>query len=352
MYKVMIVDDMEIIRMQLKRLKIWGEATGFELSNEARNGQDALTKLKAEPVDLIITDICMPIVDGVELLEEVMKDKLAYCVVLLSEFGEFEYARKGLVLGAFDYLLKPVKDKDFAKLLERAKVYITEKRAEEERQKVYQPSFELELFELLKNGSMADRMADHVFHEFRAGGIDLFRLHSLVKQFLESELKVICSNMPWFMNYADVSAIKSFQCYDCPSIDKLHNSYLTCIQSLQVQIDCLYLGERYGGIINKISLFILENVECGVSLSKIAGTLQMNKNYLCDIFRKKTGMTLLDYITKVKMERAKKLLLEGGNKNYEIADKLGYNDPEYFSRLFKKYCGISPTEYRNLRSAG
>ncbi|NOV78726.1 response regulator [Clostridium saccharobutylicum] len=73
MYKVMIVDDMEIARLQLKRLKIWGEVSGFEITDEARNGYEAIQKLQTNSVDLIITDIRMPIVDGVELLEEVMK---------------------------------------------------------------------------------------------------------------------------------------------------------------------------------------------------------------------------------------------------------------------------------------
>lgn len=55
----MIVDDMEIVRLQLKRLKIWGEVSGFEITNEARNGHEALQKLQSNPVDLVITDIRM-----------------------------------------------------------------------------------------------------------------------------------------------------------------------------------------------------------------------------------------------------------------------------------------------------
>ena len=65
MLEVMIVDDMEIMRKEIKRLKIWREQTGFIVSAEAKDGQDAIKKLREKNMDLVITDIRMPIVDGV-----------------------------------------------------------------------------------------------------------------------------------------------------------------------------------------------------------------------------------------------------------------------------------------------
>lgn len=352
MYKVMIVDDMEIVRLQLKRLKVWGEASGFQIIEEARNGHEALEKLKTNPIDLIITDIRMPMVDGVELLEKVMKEKLVHCVVLLSEYSEFEYARQGLVLGAFDYLVKPVNSNDISRLLERAKSFIDEKKQEEKRIMAYNPLLDIkQLLEMVQSGEPAENLACTIFDKLISEYEDKAKMHHIITEFLEEVLEAINNNMSWFMKFADVNCIKSLNLCDLPSLEELRDMYISCIKNLETEINCLYLGKNYGSLINKISIFVLQNVENEITLPVIANSLQMNKNYICEVFKKKAGISLLDYITKIKMERAKKMLAESENRSYEIADKLGYNDPEYFSKLFKKYSRVSPTEYRRLKNS-
>ena len=118
MFKVMIVDDEPIIRTGLKHVVDWGEL-GFKIVSEAKNGLDALKKLEEEPVDLIITDIKMPQMDGIELLEVLREKNNDVSVVLLSGFAEFAYAQKGLSLGAIDYLLKPMDPTNIKEVLEK-----------------------------------------------------------------------------------------------------------------------------------------------------------------------------------------------------------------------------------------
>ena len=131
--EVMIVDDMEIMRREIKRLKIWREQTGFIVSAEAKDGQDAIKKLREKKMDLVITDIRMPIVDGVELLKKIIQEELSYCVVFLSEYTEFEYARQGIVYGAFDYIVKPISEDKVENLLLKVRKYIEEKKLEKEK---------------------------------------------------------------------------------------------------------------------------------------------------------------------------------------------------------------------------
>lgn len=350
MYKVMIVDDMEIVRLQLKRLKIWGEVSGFEITEEARNGHEAFLKLQANTVDLIITDIRMPMVNGVELLENVMKEKLVPCVVLLSEYSEFEYARKGIVLGAFDYLVKPVNIEDITKLLERAKLFILQKKEEEKKLKAYDPLLDIkEIFELFESGKSVENLASSIFNKLIISENDKTRMYNLIERLPEEILKVICENIPWFIKFVDASYLRKLNNYDINSLDKLRGNYLSFIKNLENKMFYLYFGKSYGSLINEISILVLQKVEEKVNLSIISDDLHMNKNYICELFKKKTGVSLLDYMTRVKMERAKKLLIESDARSYEISDRLGYRDSEYFSRLFKKYSGISPTEYRKLK---
>lgn len=350
MYKVMIVDDMEIVRLQLKRLKVWGEASGFEITEEARNGHEAFLKLQTNPVDLIITDIRMPMVDGVELLENVMKERLVPCVVILSEYSEFEYARKGLVLGAFDYLVKPVNIDDIRKLLERAKLFILERKEEEKKLNAYDPLLDIkEILELFESGKSVENLASSIFNKLIINENNKTRMYNLIERLPEEILKVICDNMPWFTKFVDDSYVKNLSDYGLNSLEKLRDNYMAFIKKLETKISYLYFGKSYGSLINKISIVVLQNVEGEINLSIISSDLHMNKNYICEMFKKKTGVSFLDYTTRIKMERAKKLLIESEARSYEISDKLGYKDSEYFSRLFKKYSGISPTEYRKLK---
>ncbi len=88
MYRVMLVDDEEIVRIELKRLLDW-EALGFEITIEARNGFDAISKLGQDTVDLVITDIKMPKIDGIELLRHLKENRLCSCIVFLSRLQRF-----------------------------------------------------------------------------------------------------------------------------------------------------------------------------------------------------------------------------------------------------------------------
>lgn len=105
MIRVMLVDDEPFIRVAIKTLFNW-EKNGFKITSEANNGEAAIIKIKYDQPDLIITDIKMPITDGMNLIKYV---KIHYpnikCVVL-SNYGEFELTRSAFVEGAVDYLLK------------------------------------------------------------------------------------------------------------------------------------------------------------------------------------------------------------------------------------------------------
>lgn len=131
MYRVLIVDDIDILRYDLKRMKVWGETTGFAIEDEASDGREALKKLRESSFDLLITDIRMPVMDGMELLRAVSKENLCPCIVMLSDYTEYSYAREGLLHGAFDYLGKPVNQNDILELLGRAKIFLDQKKRTE-----------------------------------------------------------------------------------------------------------------------------------------------------------------------------------------------------------------------------
>lgn len=103
---VLIVDDEPIIRNGLKNFINWDEQ-GLTLVGDCANGLEAFERLRSQPIDILITDIKMPVMDGLELTRKALEVNPLTKVILISSYNEFEYVREGMKQGAVDYLLKP-----------------------------------------------------------------------------------------------------------------------------------------------------------------------------------------------------------------------------------------------------
>ena len=107
--KVLIADDEPFILQGLSVLIDW-EAEGCEIVRKATNGMEALDYLRQNSVDLVISDIKMPEMSGLELLEKIRTEKISDAYfIFLSGYNEFAYAQKAMRYSCMDYLLKPVK---------------------------------------------------------------------------------------------------------------------------------------------------------------------------------------------------------------------------------------------------
>ena len=106
--RLVIVDDEPAIRSGLVDLFPWN-SLGYDVIGEFDDGQQALDFLLTNHVDVVLTDIRMPIMDGIALAEAIHEERPEIIVVFLSSYTEFEYARQGILLGVKDYIVKPVK---------------------------------------------------------------------------------------------------------------------------------------------------------------------------------------------------------------------------------------------------
>lgn len=95
--------------------------------------------------------------------------------------------------------------------------------------------------------------------------------------------------------------------------------------------------------------FIKKHYQENITVSQIAEAAGYSSGYLTSVFKKKNGKTAMEYLNWYRVEKAKELLRESGMKSYEIAEKVGFSDPNYFSRIFKKYVGKSVNEYKKKR---
>ena len=123
MFRMLIVEDEVATRRGLILTTPW-EKIGIEVIGEASNGQEGLELAQKLNPDIILTDIKMPLLNGLDMMEAISKDNKEVVFVVLTAFGEFEYAKRALKLGAVDYLLKPFEDDDLFKAMEIAKLQV------------------------------------------------------------------------------------------------------------------------------------------------------------------------------------------------------------------------------------
>ena len=117
-FTVIIVDDEHPIRFGMQHWDRWPEL-GFEVIGTASNGAAALELMRQRPADLLMTDIRMPVMDGIELIRNVREAAFRTEIIVLSGYGDFAYTQKAIEFGVFAYLLKPVKDDDLNQVMAR-----------------------------------------------------------------------------------------------------------------------------------------------------------------------------------------------------------------------------------------
>lgn len=111
-------------------------------------------------------------------------------------------------------------------------------------------------------------------------------------------------------------------------------------------------SNRYGDIVDEVLAYIEKHyAREELSLNEIASHVNFSPNHLSMVFSQQTGWTLIKYLTDFRMNKAKELLRCTGKRSSEISIEVGYKDPHYFSYLFKKTQGMTPTQYRGGRNA-
>lgn len=341
MYDILFVDDDESIGFITSKFKLW-ENSNFRIRKQARNGREALDILEKETFNLIITDIRMPIIDGLELID-IMRgkgDKTA--VILSSTYNDFEYAKKGLQLGAIDYIVKPFSEEDLLKALLRTEKLFLEKK--KERKKVIddggisEEKIEQWYNHVLHYEKDKKELIDEVYRELEELYPKKTELYpKLINNILHEIWKHLCKTFPWIMYIENFKFI---------SLDGEANLDIEdMVEKLQTIVKRYELN-KYDSIINKICSIIVKNIGNEKILDLVSSEVGLNKDYIGKMFRNKLGMTLGEYCTLAKIQYAKKMLQDSNMKVYEISEFLGYSTVDYFSKLFKNSVGITPMKYR------
>ena len=354
MCKIFLVDN-EIAAREAIRASIPWEELGLELAGEAADGETALSMLREAQPDILITDLHMPRMDGMELCRRVRREMPDVRIAIVSAYADFACAQEALSLGLRAYLSKPVDAAELRAALARIAAEIPGQPDAEflcRDAQVVHGSKVLALIQhngpplsqLLKYAELSDvnviidRCAE-VLREVRSERLDN---HFMVDVLLES-CRIIRENQG-----APRQVIPEAFC-DQRGEDKMEDMLSFCRNILRKAISFRDSrgSARYGSVIRRAQAYIDERFsDSGLTLGDVAAHVALSNNHFCTIFSRETGMTFIEYLTSLRIRRAGELLRSTNMRTSEVAYAVGYNDPHYFTFLFKKNTGISPREYR------
>lgn len=356
--RVLLADDERLARESMRDYLPW-EKLGMEVPVCVENGELALDYLCTHPVDLFIMDIRMPVMDGMQLLEEIGRRNLDILIIVLSAYDQFSYAQKAIQSRrVFEYVLKPIRRKDFCGILEKAASEISRNKSRCGQENLAQRLNRLhqEYIACARHHQLDDAQSlleQGLGEEVReAGNQEPFR-HFLVSLYTELHLMVL--QQPSYAQRGHREQDKVFldvlkTLDSSESQEQLLANFFHAVQELRP-----YLEKDSGENLSKTSAVIchcLEEIqkhyiEADFSLYKLADKMQMNANYLSYQFKKEVGTGFVDYISTLRIRLAQQLLKDMRYRTNEVASLVGFDNPKYFSRVFKKVTGLLPSEYRS-----
>lgn len=341
MYHLLIVDDKEAFRRKIQRLPFFQERTeDVAIQYTARNGREALEILEQNGVDIVLTDIRMPVMDGLTLLRQIQERNLCRCTILLSEYTEFSYAKEGIIYGAFDYIVKPITNQNIEAVLNRAIAHLDHLSTGQD---VLQKRISLLAGNILDGAREYRQIAALLQEDIEQEGASFPVQKAMAQRVLDDLCGLLLEARPYMERYVPTARICRLSS-KLSSSEALFEALFEKIELLQTEINKFELASG-SKLIQDICQSILLHVEEEISLQSIADKFFLNSKYLSTRFRQETGVRFMDFLTVVKMERAKVLLLAPDAKIYQIAERLGYADTEYFSKVFKNFTGVPPSSY-------
>lgn len=400
MFQVLLCDDELSVTNFLKNSIPW-ESLGIQNIFTASDGQEALYLFEKNRIDLLITDIRMPRMDGLELLEAVREKNPDTHCILLTAYGEFEYAKTAFRLGVDNYLLKPIHIGELTDTIENTveNMYLYRQNKEAlfrenilrrwlggtigedelgERSNllgdlnIYQFSYcascMIKIDRTVSLSAYTEQCTqmlstvydclhvwdNHGYYVLITGGHSIDRLE--VADALEEtagqlnirdKIRIAVGtivdqseNLPLSYQSA-MKQLSSSGSADHPFLQLVPDS-----SSVKSSIDTSIDYEKLSPIIQRSIDYIHNEYENGVSIKEFCAKHTITMAYLGYLFKKETNTFFNNYLNTYRLEKAIELLVQTQERVNTVAEKTGFTSTSYFITSFKKYTGMSPQKYR------
>lgn len=338
MFHVLVAEDEIWIRSAIVEM-IERFDLGFKVVAEANDGREAWNLINELWPNVIITDIVMPQMDGLSLIQKCDEYKLSIVPIVISGYENFNYAQQAMRYGASEYLLKPVAADDLKRALQRSIERL------QHSHHLHEPLYKIQEFiEKMESWDHQKlvKEADHLIHfilklKTPNPGVKsgLLRIFS---NKLNEQLESIVPNYPGSVleNETDHETIKNY--------------FKKLLEEWSRHLHESHAGNKNRMLIKKVYEYVRQNYVKEITLSQIAEHADLSVSRFCVLFKQSNGDSFVNYLNDYRIEKAKQLLLEPDLKVYEVADMVGFSSLPYFNRLFKSITNQTPNEYR--RSLG
>lgn len=299
--KILIADDELISRLVVRRA-IKNHYPGKAEVEEVSDGAEAVKRARMSDTDVVLMDIEMPGMDGIEAARQIKEWNPGCEIIFLTAFANFQYAREAISIGASEYLVKPVDPEELKQVLERCRKKLKARgRAEESGFETPEPE-----------GGEADSSGKEAF----PGPVSA---------------PPEGSGNP---GQPDVPAPRSS---DAVGREGAEAGALT---------------GRAAMIMAQVKQYMELHYMDDLAIDLLAEKFGISVNYFNRIFHSGCGMSAKEYLIHIRVEHAKEYLKNPGLNIREVGSIVGYGDSNYFTRIFKKKTGMTPVEYRNQQFFG
>jgi two-component system response regulator YesN len=380
----MIVDDEPLSRLALVNLLPWKEH-GYIVVGTAENGRQGIELAATARPDIVISDIKMPVMDGIEMMRALHADYPGMRFIVLTAYAEFEYAQEALRFGAVDYVMKLKMDApSMLQVLNKARLSMSPPSSDardvlQDRERVrealmdgsdasglapgaYRVAF-LRLYRAA-DGSAVDEdprnSATDIVREAisRFGGMGMHAQYARIEPgefalVLPAEQDDMARDLIAMLrsalrSYLNIEALVGLSDYaDRESVAvafrqakaRAEYGFWTESETRDRQIDAAirYMRAHY---------------DKPIKLADVARAAAMNPTYFCTVFKRTTGEGFVRYLNALRVERAKELLLLGEHSVSEVSGMVGFDNSAYFAKVFRHATGSQPTHYRKRALGG
>ncbi len=410
--KVFLADDEVVVREGIRESFPWDE-TDYTFVGEAPDGEMALPMIRDTNPDIVITDIKMPFMDGIELCRIIRAQMPWIAIIVLSGYDEFEYARQCIQLGVREYLVKPINSDNLKEALDKVSKQILEERNTLEhvaslraRMGNDEQLVREKLIASLYSEDAAAEDSHSVLNHLSSMGCNVIApFYAVVDAAYEpvnkgqevaydlsqgsggiihtsptrtgSVLLVLGNSAEDTEERAyafAASLVRELERVECGNIragigeivdnpEEIIKSFKSARHIRHILTDRsegkpMILGTRemgdvsgdanVPGVISEARLYMSEHfTDPNLMLQDVAKAVNMSNSRFSTVFSQQTGQTFTEYLIYLRLTKAKEMLRSTGTKSSQIARECGYNDAHYFSYIFKKNTGMTPSEYRS-----
>jgi two-component system, response regulator YesN len=402
---VVIVEDDEIIREALVTSIPWQEYD-ITIAGSAGDGQEGLSAARTLMPDLVLTDIRMPLLDGLEMAHLLRQEFPEMRFVFLTAYTEFEYAKKALDLRGASYVVKSGDNDEIISAVTTMKAELTAERTLQQKVREGAPLLRTRFLNDLINGSIAPEKLPARLQllnmTFAAGSMQaaVFATGSTTGKIeaVAEKLQLYWTTpdrrpgspaqaLFFISGYSDICVLvisapgseppEAFYRESAAYIEQELGTAVCCgvgnaaarpadvAESYTQAISVLHALRVPGAetvlfyqsirstdinqcvLLDDVYAYITENYQnSSLSLSDVSAVMHISPTYLCTLLKKYRKTTFITQLSQVRIAHAQELLRQTDLKTYEVANRVGYNNSQYFSTLFKTYTGMTPSGYR------